>query len=277
MSKEKTMNFWRQQKDIIYFVVVGVVIIGILVCIRGVVNNNEGLVIVIVTTALVLTTMYYSLLNKRLYLLNERLLAATDLPKVILDIRPWNTGKKQYVFVIENVGTGIALDIEIKMLSDTPLMLNSKLSLEDACAKINLMPPKQNYKLLIEGQDWDDEKNKRSYRIKVSYKNSRDKKCSKEFSLSIDAIHYYLQGDLVAERLREIAVHAKEIANQSSSTNTTTPDEQEEQEWIARAVREQQEEQERIARAVREQQEWIAQVEQVEQEAQEWEAQGRSG
>ena len=274
MSKEKTMNFWRQQKDIIYFVVVGVVIIGLLVCIRGVVNNNEGLVIVIVTTALVLTTMYYSLLNKRLYLLNERLLAATDLPKVILDIRPWNTGKKQYVFVIENVGTGIALDIEIKMLSDTPLMLNSKLSLEDACAKINLMPPKQNYKLLIEAQDWDDEKNKRSYRIKVSYKNSRDKKCSKEFSLSIDAIHYYLQGDLVAERLREIAVHAKEIANQSSSTNTTTPDEQEEQERIARAVREQQEEQERIAR---EQQEWIAQVEQVEQEAQEWEAQGRSG
>ena len=112
-------------------------------------------------TALVLTTMYYSLLNKRLYLLNERLLAATDLPKVILDIRPWNTGKKQYVFVIENVGTGIALDIEIKMLSDTPLMLNSKLSLEDACAKINLMPPKQNYKLLIEAEDWDDEKNKR--------------------------------------------------------------------------------------------------------------------
>ena len=209
-------------------------------------------------------------------MLNERGLDATDLPKVILDIRPWNTDKKQYVFVIENVGTGIALDIEIKMLSDIPLMLNSKLSLEDACAKINLMPTKQNYKLLIEAENWDDEKSKTSYRIKVSYKNSRDKKCSKEFSLSIDAIHYYLQGDLVAERLREIAVHAKEIANQSSSTNTTdsfpTFDDQIKQERLAQAIREEQEEQEeqeRLAQAIREEQEEQEEQERLAQEVRE--------
>ena len=168
----------------------------------------QGLAMVIVTTILVATTMYYSLLN-------QRLLDATDSPKVILDIRPWNTDKEQYVFVIENVGTGIAFDIKIEMLRGQPLMLNSELSLEEACAKINPIPPKQNYKLSIEAENWEPEKRKTSYDIKVSYKNSRDKKCSKEFSLSIDAIHYYLQGDLVAERLGEIADHTKEIANQS--------------------------------------------------------------
>ena len=222
MSKEKTMNFWRQQKDIIYFVIVGVVIIGLLVGIRGVVNNNEGLVMVIVTTVLVLTTMYYSLLNKRLYLLNERLLAATDLPKVILDIRPWKTDKEQYVFVIENVGTGIAFDIKIEMLSGQPLMLNSELSLEDVCNKINPIPPKQNYKLSIEAENWEPEKRKTSYDIRVSYTNSQDKESSQIFSLSIDASRHYLQGDLVAERLGEIADHTQAIANQFSEPRAIT-------------------------------------------------------
>ena len=109
-----------------------------------------------------------------------------------------------------------------------------------------------------------------------SYKNSRDKKCSKEFSLSIDAIHYYLQGDLVAERLREIAVHAKEIANQSSSTNTTdsfpTFDDQIKQERLAQAIREEQEEQEeqeRLAQAIREEQEEQEEQERLAQEVRE--------
>ncbi len=118
-----------------------------------------------------------------------------------------------------------------------------------------------------------------------SYKNSRDKKCSKEFSLSIDAIHYYLQGDLVAERLREIAVHAKEIANQSSSTNTTdsfpTFDDQIKQERLAQAIREEQEEQEeqeRLAQEVREEQEEQEEQERLAQAIrEEQEARGRSG
>lgn len=262
MSK-KTMNFWRQHKDIICFIAVGVVIIGLLVCIRGVVNNNEGLVIVIVTTALVLTTMYYSLLNKRL-------LAATDSPKVVLAIRPWNIGKKQYVFVIKNVGTGIASDIKLKMLSHPTLMLNLELDLRAACAEIKPIPPKQDYKLLIETEWWTPQQRETSFDIEVSYTNSqRTKLPSEKFSLSIEASRYYLQGDLVAERLGEIADHIKEIGNQSSSTNTTdgfpTLDEQDEQEWIEQErERIEQEEQERI-----------------EQEAQEWtaqqEARGRSG
>ena len=192
-----------------------VVIIIVLIIADKTEKVNQGLAMVIVTTILVATTMYYSLLN-------QRLLDATDSPKVILDIRPWNTDKEQYVFVIENVGTGIAFDIKIEMLRGQPLMLNSELSLEEVCAKINPIPPKQNYKLSIEAENWEPEKRKTSYDIKVSYKNSRDKKCSKEFSLSIDAIHYYLQGDLVAERLGEIADHTKEIANQSPAPKEIT-------------------------------------------------------
>ena len=236
------MNFWRQHKDIICFIAVGVVIIGLLVCIRGAVNNNEGLVIVIVTTALVLTTMYYSLLNKRL-------LAATDLPKVILAIRPWNTGKKQYVFVIENVGTGIASDIELKMLGNHPLMLdNLELDLMAACAAIKPIPPKQDYKLLIETEGWKPQDRKTSFDIEVSYTNSQGRKLPPEqFSLSIEASRHYLQGDLVAERLGEIVDHIKikKITDQSSApkdnsnqssdadkakSNTPTIDDQKEQE-----------------------------------------------
>ena len=287
MSK-KTMNFWGKQKDIISFVIVGMVIIGLLVWIRDVVNNNEGLVMVIVTTFLVLTTMYYSLLNRRLLENNQLLLAATDSPKVILAIRPWNRGKKQYVFVIENVGTGIASNIKLKMLGNYPLMLNSELDLMAACAEIKPISPKQDYKLLIETETWEPKDRKMSFDIEVSYTNSQRTKLPPEkFSLSIEASHHYLQGDLVAERLGEIADHIKVIANQSSSTNTTdslpTLDEQEEQERIAQAM---QEEQERIAQAMQEEQEQIAQAMQEEQEEQEriaqamqeeQEARGRSG
>ena len=185
-----------------------VVIIIVLIIADNTEKVSQGLAMVIVTAVLASITMYYALLN-------QRLLDATNSPKVILDIRPWNTDKEQNVFVIENIGTGIALDIKIEMLSGQPLMLNSELSLEDVCNKINPIPPKQNYKLLIEAKNWGPEKRKTSYDIKVSYKDSRNNRCSKEFNLSIDAIHYYLQGDLVAERLGEIADHTKAITNQS--------------------------------------------------------------
>ena len=215
MSKEKTMNFWRQQKDIIAFVIVGVVIIGLLVLKRGVVNNNEGLVMVIVTTVLVLTTMYYSLLN-------QLLLAATDSPKVILAIRPWNTGKKQYVFVMENVGTGIAFDTKLKVLGQNAFMLNETSDLMNTCTEIKVIPPKQDYKLLIETEGWTAQQRKMSFDIKVSYTNSQGRKLPPEqFSLSIEASHYYLQGDLVAERLGEIVDHIETIANQSSAPKDT--------------------------------------------------------
>ena len=177
---------------------------------RDFVNKNEGLVMASVTTILVGTTIYYSLLNKRL-------LDATDLPKIILDIRPWNTKKQQYVFVIENVGTGIASDIKLEMLSNQPLMLNSELDLIVACAEIKPIPPKQDYKLLIETEEWEPKERKASFDIEVSYTNSQRTKLPPEkFSLSIEASHHYLQGDLVAERLGEIADHIKEIADPSS-------------------------------------------------------------
>ncbi len=176
---------------------------------RDFVNKNEGLVMASVTTILVGTTIYYSLLNKRL-------LDATDSPKIILDIRPWNTKKQQYVFVIANVGTGIAFDIKLEMLSNQPLMLNPDLSLGEVCAEIKPIPPKQDYKILIEAEKWESEKRKTSFDIGVSYTNSQRTKLPPEnFSLSIEASHHYLQGDLVAERLGEIADHTKEIANQS--------------------------------------------------------------
>ena len=177
---------------------------------RDFVNKNEGLVMASVTTILVGTTIYYSLLNKRL-------LDATDLPKIILDIRPWNTKKQQYVFVIENVGTGIASDIKLEMLSNQPLMLNSELDLIVACAEIKPIPPKQDYKLLIETEEWEPKERKASFDIEVSYTNSQRTKLPPEkFSLSIEASHHYLQGDLVAEHLGEIADHIKEIADPSS-------------------------------------------------------------
>ena len=221
---------------------------------------SQGLAMVIVTTILVATTMYYSLLN-------QRLLDATDSPKVILDIRPWNTDKEQYVFIIENVGTGIASDIKLEMLSNQPLMLNSKLSLADACAKINPIPPNQNYKLLIETETWEPKDRKTSFDIEVSYTNSqRTKLPPAKFSLSIEASQHYLQGDLAAEFLRKIADNTEKTTNQSSNTNTTdslpTFDEQIKKERLAQAEQ---------ARLVQEAQEaeWLVQAAQAEQEARE--------
>ncbi len=96
-----------------------------------------------------------------------------DSPKVILAIRPWNTGKKQYVFVIENVGTGIASDIKLKMLDNHPLMLNSELDLMTACAEIKPIPPKQDYKLPIEVEGWTHQERITPFDIEVSYTNSQ--------------------------------------------------------------------------------------------------------
>ena len=197
--------------------VVTVAIIIVFVYAGETLKPYQGLAMVIVTTILVATTMYYSLLNWRLLENNQLLLAATDSPKVILAIRPWNTGKKQYVFVIENVGTGIASDIKLEMLSNQPLMLNSELDLMVACAEIKPIPPKQDYKLLIEAEKWEPKERKTSFDIEVSYTNSQRTKLPPEkFSLSIEASHHYLQGDLVAEHLGEIADHIKEIADPSS-------------------------------------------------------------
>lgn len=209
------MNHWRQHKAIIITIIGAVFIILVLWWIRKIVNKNQGLVMAIVTTVLVVTTIYYSWLNKRL-------LEITDLPKIILDIRPWRRYEQQHMFVIENIGTGIAFDIQLKVLGNQPFMLNPNLSLMDTpCAKISSMPPKQDYKTLIESEEWGPEKRKTLYKIEVSYTNSQGKKFSDEFNLSIDASRYHLQDDLVAEFLREIAIHTKEIANQSPDTQTT--------------------------------------------------------
>ena len=257
---------WSQYGGWIILVGTVAVIIALIVAdIVGVLK--QGLAMTIVTTILVATTMYYSLLNRRLLENNQLLLAATDSPKVILAIRPWNKDKKQYVFVIENVGTGIAFDIKLKMLSNPILMLDLELNLKTACAEIKPIPPKQDYKLLIEAEWWTPQQRETSFDIEVSYTNSqRTKLSSEKFSLSIEASRYYLQDDLVAERLGEIVDHIKEIANQSSSTNTTdsfsTSDAQIEQE------RREKEEQERLAqeqeRREKEEQEWR------EKEEQEW-------
>ena len=203
------MKKWSQYGG--WIILGGTVVIIILLIIADKTESiSQGLAMIIVTTILVATTMYYSLLN-------QRLLAATDSPKVILAIRSWNTGKKQYVFVIENVGTGIASDIKLKMLGNPPLMLNLELDLMAACAEIKPIPPKQDYKLLIETETWDPKDRKTSFDIEVSYTNSQRTKLPPEkFSLSIEASHHYLQGDLVAERLGEIADHIKEIADPSS-------------------------------------------------------------
>ena len=244
------IKMWSQYGGWIILVGTVAVIIALIVAdIVGVLK--QGLAMTIVTTILVATTMYYSLLNRRLLENNQLLLAATDSPKVTLAIRPWNKDKKQYVFVIENVGTGIAFDIKLKMLSNPILMLDLELNLKTACAEIKPIPPKQDYKLLIETGWWIPQDRETSFDIEVSYTNSqRTKLPSENFSLSIEASRYYLQGDLVAERLGEIVDHIKEIANQSSSTNTTdsfsTSDAQIEQE------RREKEAQERLAQ----EQEW---------------------
>ena len=274
------IKMWSQYGGWIILVGTVAVIIALIVAdIVGVLK--QGLAMTIVTTILVATTMYYSLLNRRLLENNQLLLAATDSPKVILAIRPWNKDKKQYVFVIENVGTGIASDIKLEMLSNQPLMLNSELDLIVACAEIKPIPPKQDYKLLIETEEWEPKERKASFDIEVSYTNSQRTKLPPEkFSLSIEASHHYLQGDLVAERLGEIVDHIKEIANQSSSTNTTdsfsTSDAQIEQE------RREKEEQERLAQEqerLAQEQEWREKEEQErlaqeqewrEKEEQEW-------
>ena len=243
------IKMWSQYGGWIILVGTVAVIIALIVAdIVGVLK--QGLAMTIVTTILVATTMYYSLLNRRLLENNQLLLAATDSPKVILAIRPWNKDKKQYVFVIENVGTGIAFDIKLKMLSNPILMLDLELNLKTACAEIKPIPPKQDYKLLIEAEWWTPQQRETSFDIEVSYTNSqRTKLPSEKFSLSIEASRYYLQGDLVAERLGEIVDHIKEIANQSSSTNTTdsfsTSDAQIEQE---RREKEEQERREKEAR-----------------------------
>ena len=270
------MKKWSQYGG--WIILGGTVVIIILLIIADKTESiSQGLAMVIVTTILVATTMYYSLLNRRLLENNQLLLAATDSPKVILAIRPWNKDKKQYVFVIENVGTGIAFDIKLKMLSNNPLILdNSESDLMAACAEIKPIPPKQDYKLLIETEGWKPQDRKTSFNIEVSYTNSQGRKLPPEqFSLSIEASRHYLQGDLVAERLREIAVHTKEIVNQSSITNTTTPDEQIEQERLQTIQEEQErrekEEQERL-QAIQEEQKRREKEEQAwrEKEEQAW-------
>ena len=244
------MSVWRILKPIIYVGIFAGVIL-VFYSQRDFVNKNEGLVMASVTTILVATTIYYSLVNKRLF-------DATDSPKVILDIRPWNAKKQQYVFVIANVGTGIAFDITLEMLSNSPLMLDQNLSLANACAEIKSIPPKQDYKLVIETETWEPKDRQTSFEIKVSYTNSQKTNLpSEQFSLSIEASRHYLQGDLVAERLGEIADQIKEIADQSPNTNTTNVHEvqalQEQLEEQKRVAREQLEEQKRVAQALQEQ------------------------
>ena len=209
------INLFKRHKSMIVLSVGLFIIIGGLWWQRELIKQHDGLVMAIVTTILVATTMYYSWLNRCL-------LENTNLPKMVLYIRPWSKYVQQHIFFIENVGTGIAFDIKLEVLDNQPFMLNSDLSLMDAsCAEISSMPPNKDYKILIKSEKWTVEKRKTRYKIKVRYTNSQRKEFSEVFSLSIEETRDYLQDDLVAEFLREIAVHAKGIANQSPDTQTT--------------------------------------------------------
>ena len=220
------INWCKRHKSIIVLIA-GLIIIILGLCWKHeLVKQNDGLVMAIVTTILIATTMYYSWLNRCL-------LETTDMPKVVVYIRPWKKYAEQHVLIIENLGTGTAFNIRFDKV-DTSFILqkNPELYLADIpCIKegIDYMPPKQDYKTFIESTGLTDGQRNRSYEIKVDYTNSQGKKFTDSFNLNIGVNLHYFHEYPVVEHLEEIAIHAKQIAshtkqiaNQPSNTQSTS-------------------------------------------------------
>ena len=204
------INLFKRHKSMIVLIVGLFIIIGGLWWQRELVKQHDGLVMAIVTTILIATTMYYSWLNKCL-------LETTDMPRIVVYIRPYIKYAAQHVLIIENLGTGTAFNIEFNEV-DPSFMLQkgSELYLADLpCIKqgIDYMPPKQDYKAFIDSTGLTDAQRNKSYKIKVDYTNSQGKKFTGSFDLNIGVTLHYFHEHPVVEHLEDIAIYAKQIAS----------------------------------------------------------------
>ena len=204
------INWRKRHKSIIVLIVGLIIIIGVLCLGHKLVKQHDGLVMAIVTTILIATTMYYSWLNKCL-------LETTDMPKVVVYIRPYKKYAEQHVLIIENLGTGPAFNIRFKEV-DPSFMLqkDSELYLVGIpCIKegIDYMSPKQDYKTFIDSTELTEDQRNRSYKIEIDYTNSQGKKFTGSFNLNIGMTLHYFHEYPVVEHLEEIAIHTKQIAS----------------------------------------------------------------
>ena len=219
------INWCKRHKSIIILIAGLIIIIGVLCLGHKLVKQHEGLVMAIVTTILIATTMYYSWLNKCL-------LETTDMPKVVVYIRPYKKYAEQHVLIIENLGTGTAFNIRFHEV-DTSFILQKDpdLYLADIpciAEGVDYMPPKQDYKTFIDSTKLTDGQRDRSYKIKVDYTNSQGKKFTDSFNLNIGVTLHYFHEYPGVEHLGEIAIHTKQIASHTEKfadqpLNTQSP------------------------------------------------------
>jgi len=180
-------------------------------------NQNSGAFAVIFSGAVAIAAIVYAYLTSKLTSETKKMRKAQTEPKVAVTIQP----EERYInfidMIIQNIGSGLAYDIKLRINPDFEYDTGKFLSQLGIMKKgLNCLLPHQKYEFFLTSMTEDTEKKlKTSFEINVTYKNGLRKPYEDTYPIDLSHLEGLVQ--LGEAPLYTIAKNVEKIAREMSN------------------------------------------------------------